>query len=195
SASVSSASATSHSTAPVAGSCTGIVPEPDRHSPSMKSPVGTEAIAPASVVVRSRAASSVRSILRLLAVSPILEVLSTIRQQLSRPGGTHMATLSPLLRQATPVVVDHARGCEVFDTDGRRHLDFTAGIGVTSTGHCHPRVVAAAQEQVGRLIHGQYTTVMHQPMLDLVARLGDELPPGLASALFANSGSEAAETP
>jgi len=105
-----------------------------------------------------------------------------------------MATLSPLLRQATPVVVDHARGCEVFDTDGRRHLDFTAGIGVTSTGHCHPRVVAAAQEQVGRLIHGQYTTVMHQPMLDLVARLGDVLPPGLDSVFFANSGSEAVES-
>src|SRR5699024_2234233 len=79
-------------------------------------------------------------------------------------------------------------------TDGRRHLDFTAGIGVTSTGHCHPRVVAAAQEQVGRLIHGQYTTVMHQPMLDLVARLGDVLPPGLDSVFFANSGSEAVES-
>ena len=105
-----------------------------------------------------------------------------------------MATLSPLLRQATPVVVDHASGCEVFDADGRRYLDFTAGIGVTSTGHCHPRVVAAAQEQVGRLIHGQYTTVMHRPMLDLVDRLGDVLPPGLDSVFFANSGSEAVES-
>ena len=105
-----------------------------------------------------------------------------------------MATLSPHLRQATPVVVDHASGCEVFDVDGRRYLDFTAGIGVTSTGHCHPRVVAAAQEQIGRLIHGQYTTVMHRPMLDLVERLGDVLPPGLDSMFFANSGSEAVES-
>lgn len=105
-----------------------------------------------------------------------------------------MATLSPHLRQATPVVVDHARGCEVFDADGRRYLDFTAGIGVTSTGHCHPRVVAAAQEQVGKLVHGQYTTVMHRPLLDLVARLGDVLPEGLDSVFFANSGSEAVES-
>src|SRR5690625_7604456 len=82
-----------------------------------------------------------------------------------------MATLSPLLRQATPVVVDHARGCEVFDAEGRRHLDFTAGIGVTSTGHCHPRVVAAAQEQVAKVIHAQYTTVMHRPLLRLTERL------------------------
>src|SRR5699024_9744108 len=69
-------------------------------------------------------------------------------------GGSSMTALSPILKQATPVVVDHAQGCEVFDTDGRRHLDFTAGIGVVSTGHCHPKVVAAAQEQVGKLIHG-----------------------------------------
>ncbi|WP_147917439.1 aspartate aminotransferase family protein [Ruania zhangjianzhongii] len=104
-----------------------------------------------------------------------------------------MATLSPLLRQATPVVVDHARGCEVFDGEGRRYLDFTAGIGVTSTGHCHPRVVAAAQEQIGKLVHGQYTTVMHRPLQDLVTRLGDVLPEGLDSVFFANSGSEAVE--
>ena len=57
-----------------------------------------------------------------------------------------MTTLSPRLLQATPVTVDHARGSHVYGTDGRRYLDFTAGIGVVSTGHCHPRVVAAAQE-------------------------------------------------
>ncbi len=105
-----------------------------------------------------------------------------------------MATLSPHLRQATPVLVDHARGCEIFDAEGRRYLDFTAGIGVTSTGHCHPKVVAAAQEQVGKLVHGQYTTVMHRPLLDLVDRLGDVLPEGLDSVFFANSGSEAIES-
>ncbi|ASR37840.1 4-aminobutyrate aminotransferase [Prauserella marina] len=104
-----------------------------------------------------------------------------------------MAQLSPILKQATPVVVDHGEGVYLFDADGRRYLDFTAGIGVTSTGHCHPRVVAAAQEQVGKLIHGQYTTVMHKPLLDLTAKLGEVLPPGLDSLFFSNSGSEAAE--
>ena len=104
-----------------------------------------------------------------------------------------MAQLSPLLKQATPVVVDHGEGAYLYDVDGRRHLDFTAGIGVTSTGHCHPKVVRAAQEQIGKLIHGQYTTVMHQPLLKLVERLGDVLPAGLDSLFFANSGSEAIE--
>ncbi|MGW0007073.1 aspartate aminotransferase family protein [Nocardia grenadensis] len=104
-----------------------------------------------------------------------------------------MAELSPILKQATPVTVDHGAGCYLYDVDGRRFLDFTAGIGVTSTGHCHPRVVAAAQEQVGKLIHGQYTTVMHRPMLDLTERLGTVLPTGLDSVFYANSGSEAVE--
>ena len=104
-----------------------------------------------------------------------------------------MTRLSPLLAQATPVTVDHGEGCYLYGTDGRRYLDFTAGIGVTSTGHCHPHVVEAARRQVGSLIHGQYTTVMHQPMLELVDRLGSVLPPGLDSLFFANSGSEAVE--
>ena len=88
-----------------------------------------------------------------------------------------MAELSPVLKQATPVVASRGEGVHLYDEDDRRYLDFTAGIGVTSTGHCHPRVVAAAQEQVGKLIHGQYTTVLHQPLLTLVDRLGEVLPP------------------
>ncbi|WP_159619910.1 aspartate aminotransferase family protein [Ruania rhizosphaerae] len=106
---------------------------------------------------------------------------------------THQTQLSPLLKQATPVLVDHGEGSYLYDTDGRRFLDFTAGIGVTSTGHCHPHVVAAAQAQVGSLIHGQYTTVMHKPMLALTEKLGTVLPEGLDSVFYANSGSEAVE--
>lgn len=104
-----------------------------------------------------------------------------------------MAELSPILKQATPVVATRGEGMNLFDAQGNRYLDFTAGIGVTSTGHCHPRVVAAAQEQVGKLIHGQYTTVMHEPLLTLVERLGEVLPAGLDRMFFANSGSEAVE--
>jgi 4-aminobutyrate aminotransferase len=104
-----------------------------------------------------------------------------------------MAYLSPLLKQATPVIVERGEGVYLYDEQGRRFLDFTAGIGVTSTGHCHPRVVAAAQEQVAKLIHGQYTTVMHRPLLALAERLGEVLPEGLDSVFFSNSGSEAVE--
>ncbi|HEY1973469.1 MAG TPA: aminotransferase class III-fold pyridoxal phosphate-dependent enzyme [Pseudonocardia sp.] len=104
-----------------------------------------------------------------------------------------MAQLSPVLTQATPVLAERGEGVYLYDAEGRRYLDFTAGIGVTSTGHCHPRVVAAAQAQVGTLIHGQYTTVMHRPLLELTARLGDVLPVGLDSVFYLNSGSEAVE--
>lgn len=104
-----------------------------------------------------------------------------------------MAELSPVLKQATPVVATRGEGVYLYDAADRRYLDFTAGIGVTSTGHCHPKVVAAAQEQVGKLIHGQYTTVMHEPLLNLVDRLGGVLPEGLDRLFFANSGSEAIE--
>lgn len=104
-----------------------------------------------------------------------------------------MTQLSPLLKQATPVVATRGEGVYLYDDGGTRYLDFTAGIGVTSTGHCHPEVVAAAQQQVGTLIHGQYTTVMHRPLQQLTQRLSEVLPAGLDSVFFSNSGSEAAE--
>jgi 4-aminobutyrate aminotransferase len=105
-----------------------------------------------------------------------------------------MTQLSPLLKQATPVLAARGEGVYLYGEDGQRYLDFTAGIGVTSTGHCHPRVVEAAQRQVATLIHGQYTTVMHRPLLTLAARLGDVLPAELDTVFFVNSGSEAVES-
>lgn len=104
-----------------------------------------------------------------------------------------MAQISPVVKQATPVVVERAEGNWILGTDGERYLDFTSGIGVTSTGHCHPRVVAAAQAQVATVIHAQATTVMHPPLLRLTEKLGDVLPPSLDSVFYANSGAEAVE--
>lgn len=105
-----------------------------------------------------------------------------------------MTRLSPVLKQSSSVVVDHALGSWIYSTSGERYLDFTTGIGVVSTGHCHPRVVAAAREQVGSVIHAQATTVMHRPMLDFVDQLGTVLPPSLDTVFFSNSGSEAVES-
>ncbi|SLF41589.1 Probable aminotransferase [Mycobacteroides abscessus subsp. abscessus] len=68
------------------------------------------------------------------------------------------------------MVAARGQGCYLYDETDREYLDFTAGIGVVSTGHCHPRVVEAAQRQVATLIHGQYTTVMHRPLQNLVRR-------------------------
>lgn len=104
-----------------------------------------------------------------------------------------MASLSPLLKQATPVQAVRGEGVYLYDSYDRRYLDFTSGIGVTSTGHCHPKVVAAAQQQAGELIHGQYTTVMHPKLPELADRLGEVMPDGIDSFFFANAGTEAVE--
>lgn len=104
-----------------------------------------------------------------------------------------MSHLSPLLKQSSNVCVEHGEGAWLYATDGQAYLDFTSGIGVTGTGHCHPTVVKAAQEQVGKVIHAQYTTVTHEPMLKLTDRLVEKMPKGLDSVAFANSGSEAVE--
>lgn len=101
--------------------------------------------------------------------------------------------LSPLLTQATGVLAARGDGVHLYGPDGEEYLDFTAGIGVTSTGHCHPRVVAAAQEQVATLIHGQYTTVMHPKLLELCGRLTEVMPAGIDSFFFASAGTEAVE--
>jgi 4-aminobutyrate aminotransferase len=101
--------------------------------------------------------------------------------------------LSPVWPHYTEVLAERAEGVYIYGADGRRYLDFTSGIGVTNTGHCHPKVVAAAQEQAGKLIHGQANIVYHQPMLDLVGELLTVTPEGLESFFFSNSGAEAVE--
>ena len=101
--------------------------------------------------------------------------------------------LSPVWSRYTDILVDRAEGAYIYASDGRRYLDFTSGIGVTNTGHCHPEVVAAAQKQVGKLIHGQVNIVYHEPLLDLARELLTITPPGLDSFFFSNSGAEAVE--
>ncbi|CUR45168.1 aspartate aminotransferase family protein [Alloalcanivorax xenomutans] len=105
-----------------------------------------------------------------------------------------MHHLSPLLVQSSGICAERGEGSWLFDAEGHRWLDFTSGIGVTATGHCHPKVVAAAQQQVARLVHAQYTTVTHPNMLRLSDRLSEHLPAGLDAVAFSNSGSEAVET-
>lgn len=106
------------------------------------------------------------------------------------PAAEHLA---PVWARYSNVLVDHAEGAYLYAEDGSRYLDFTCGIGVTNTGHCHPKVVAAAQEQVGKLIHGQANIVYHKPMLDLVDQLLTVVPSSLDTFFFSNSGAEAIE--
>lgn len=101
--------------------------------------------------------------------------------------------LSPLLKQSSSVAAERGEGAYVFDSSGTRYLDFTSGIGVTSTGHCHPKVVEAAQRQVGRLIHGQYAIMTHEPLVELTARLAERMPGAIDALFYANAGTEAVE--
>jgi 4-aminobutyrate aminotransferase len=109
---------------------------------------------------------------------------------MSHDAGQH---LSPVWTRYTDILVDRGEGVYLHASDGRRYLDFTSGIGVTNTGHCHPAVVAAVQEQVGKLIHGQINIVRHQPVLDLAEELLTIMPAGLENFFFSNSGAEAVE--
>ena len=88
---------------------------------------------------------------------------------------------------------DHGQGSWLIARDGTRYLDYTSGIGVTNTGHAHPRVVAAIQEQAAKLLHGQQNIVYHEPGLRLYERLSTMLPGGPWGAFLANSGAEAVE--
>lgn len=92
-----------------------------------------------------------------------------------------------------PITVEHGRGAELWDIDGRRYLDCFAGISVVSTGHSHPRVVEAAREQMERFIHcGTY--LYQVPVVgELAARLAEVTPGRLEKTFFSNSGAEAVE--
>ena len=101
--------------------------------------------------------------------------------------------LSPLLKRATAVHAARGEGVYIIDTEGRRYLDFTSGIGVTSTGHCHPKVVDAIRRQAGTLIHGQYTTILHPLLEQLADRLTQVLPGDIDSLFYVSAGTEAVE--
>lgn len=98
-----------------------------------------------------------------------------------------------VLGRYSPVVVDYAEGAYVYDRDGRQWLDFTSGIAVTNTGHCHPAVVAAIREQAGKIIHAQANILAHEPMMQLATDLAATFPDPLKSVFFTNSGAEAIE--
>ncbi len=101
--------------------------------------------------------------------------------------------VSPIWTRYTPIIASRAEGCYVYDQDGAPYLDFTCGIGVTNTGHCHPRVVEAIREQAGKLIHAQVNIIYHEPLLRLINELRAIVHPSLDGFFFSNSGAEAIE--
>src|SRR5215470_4255573 len=102
--------------------------------------------------------------------------------------------ISPSYTRSYPLVASKGRGVVVEDVDGNEFLDFSAGIAVTSTGHCHPEVVAAIQAQAGELIHMSGTDFYYESMAQLAKRLSDVAPmAGPHKFYFGNSGTEAVE--
>jgi 4-aminobutyrate aminotransferase len=102
--------------------------------------------------------------------------------------------ISPSYTRSYPLVVKSGRGIVITDVDGNEFLDFSAGIAVTSTGHCHPHVVAAIQKQAAELIHMSGTDFYYESMVELAARLSKIAPmPGPHRFYYGNSGAEAIE--
>ena len=100
---------------------------------------------------------------------------------------------SPSVPRAYPVVPVRGEGCTIEDIDGNLFLDFNAGIAVTSTGHCHPDVVRAIQEQAGKLIH--YSADFYLPIYaETCAEMARIAPMTEKCRVFlSNSGKEAVE--
>src|SRR3712207_5291823 len=93
-----------------------------------------------------------------------------------------------------PLVAADARGATVTDVDGNTFIDFTGGIGCLAVGHSHPRVVEAAQEQLNRFTHTDFTVIPYENYVELAERLAAMTPiSGELRAGFFNSGAEAVE--
>jgi 4-aminobutyrate aminotransferase len=101
--------------------------------------------------------------------------------------------LSPVWARAFDIELDRGEGAYLYSTDGQRFMDFTCGIGVTNTGHAHPRVVKAIQDQAAKLIHGQMAMGWSKTLLDVTDELKTIVPPGIDTFFFSNSGAEAVE--
>jgi 4-aminobutyrate aminotransferase len=102
--------------------------------------------------------------------------------------------VSPSYTRAYPLVVERGSGAVIEDADGNLFLDFTAGIAVTATGHCHPEVVAAIKDQADKLLHMSGTDFYYRPQIDLAERLAKVAPgPSPKKVFFTNSGAEALE--
>ncbi|MBI1794840.1 MAG: aminotransferase class III-fold pyridoxal phosphate-dependent enzyme [Chloroflexi bacterium] len=101
--------------------------------------------------------------------------------------------MSPVWGRIFNFVAERAEGSYIYTTDGKKLLDFTCGIGVTNTGHCHPKVVEAIREQAGLFLHAQANIVIHKPMLQLIEEVRKVVPSSIDGFFFSNSGAEALE--
>ncbi len=100
--------------------------------------------------------------------------------------------------QTTPhplaLEISHAKGSYIYDTSGKKHLDFVAGVSACTLGHCHPRVVSAIKNQVEKYLHVMvYGEYIQEPAVELAKLLAEYLPKNLNTTYLVNSGTEAIE--
>ena len=130
-------------------------------------------------------------------MSQVQEPMIDVRADDSSVWLARRSGVPPVWGRYTDLVVERGVGSWVETIGGDRYLDYTCGIGVTNTGHAHPRVVAAIAEQAGRIIHAQQNILYHKPGLELHERLPRTFPglrDGEEAGLFlSNSGAEAVE--
>ena len=93
----------------------------------------------------------------------------------------------------TPVIAAKARNAELWDADGKRYLDFAIGIAVCNTGHCHPRIMAAAKEQCDLFTHTAFQVSAYETYIALAERLNELAPMEDAKSVFFSTGAEAVE--
>jgi 4-aminobutyrate aminotransferase-like enzyme len=115
---------------------------------------------------------------------------TTDRSRSAAPLPDH-SVIPPVWSRITNLDVDRGEGSWLITRDGERYLDYSSGIGVTNTGHAHPRVAAAIAAQAQKLLHGQQNILYHEPGLRLYDRLPNLLPGGPYKAFLSNSGAEA----
>ncbi|MFJ4156854.1 aspartate aminotransferase family protein [Pseudomonas sp. NPDC089752] len=106
----------------------------------------------------------------------------------------NLQSVSQSIAIVHPITLSHGRNAEVWDTEGKRYIDFVGGIGVLNLGHCNPAVVEAIQTQATRLTHYAFNAAPHGPYLELMKRLSAFVPVSYPLAgMLTNSGAEAAE--
>jgi 4-aminobutyrate aminotransferase len=106
---------------------------------------------------------------------------------------TPSSKLSPVWSKTNSLQVTHGSGCWVYTADGGEYLDYSAGIAVVSTGHCHPKVVEAIGKQAGRFMHAQVNCYQHDLLEPLADRLDGITPSSINQFFYSNSGAEITE--
>ena len=105
----------------------------------------------------------------------------------------YMKHMPHFLGPVAPITIDHAEGSWVYATDGSKWLDFVVGIAVVNTGHCHPKVVKAVQEQAAKVSHAQMNIYRHSRCSSSPRSSHEIVPETHDKFMFANSGAEAVE--